>query len=752
MNFQGYYHYPDIRDKKIVFVSEDDLWLVSKKGGIPRRLTANLATLSYPKISPDGKWIALTSAEEGHGEIYILPTEGGKMKRLTYLGANSRCLTWDNNSKNLYFTSRYKNAFDSKVYKISSKGGEPKELEVGQANSISFGPTGLIIGRHVSDPARWKRYRGGTAGEFWIDKKGNNHFTKILDELKTNLASPMWINNRIYFISDHEGYGNIYSCNIDGKDIKRHTDLDKFYARNAQTDGESIVFHAGGDLYYLNLKTDKTQKVKIEYHSSKTQTNRKFVKPSQYLQGYDLNPRGTHLSIATRGKIFSMANWTGPVKQHGQRDGVRYRIPTWLQDDKHFLATTDEINGEDRLLMVNPQKNKEKIFKELEVGRIHQISPSPTANKAALINHKNEILIVDCDKNKLKIVDSSNFTRPSRVSWSPDGQWITYDFQNTAETRIIKLYNLEKDETHEITHAVMSDTSPTFSPDGKYIYFAGHRVFYPVYDSIQFELSFLKSCKIYSISLNKDFKRPTIREPKAPAPVKDKASKEKEDKEIKVSIDLDGIKDRVTELPMKAGIYFNINIQGKKVFFQEMIRDGLEKKSHWSSTAPSTNFNLKYFNLETHKTETLIPKMTSYQLSLQRSNMIVRQGNQLMVLKTGEKPNKKAKTKFSLEDSKINLSRIKVGILPREEWKQIYKEAWLLQKEHFWNEKMSGVDWEKIFKRYWKLLDRINSRGELSDVIWEMQGELGTSHAYEFGGDYRKSPVYRMGKLGCSYK
>jgi tricorn protease len=95
------------------------------------------------------------------------------------------------------------------------------------------------------------------------------------------------------------------------------------------------------------------------------------------------------------------------------------------------------------------------------------------------------------------------------------------------------------------------------------------------------------------------------------------------------------------------------------------------------------------------------------------------------------------------------LGRLKVSVHPQGEWEQMFREAWRLQRDHFWTEDMSEVDWQTVYHRYFALIPRVSTRGEFSDLMWEMQGELGTSHAYEFGGDYRARPYYGQGFLGA---
>ncbi len=756
MSQQGYYHYPDVRKNFIVFVSEDDIWRVPLRGGIARRLTANFSTVVKPKISPNGRHIVFTAYEEGHTELYLMDAKGGEPTRLTYFGAYLWPLGWTPDSKEILFVSNFNQAFESSIYKIGLKGGEPELVKVGYASDISNGEKGVVIGRHTRDAARWKRYRGGTAGEFWIDLEGNGDFKPFLKDI-SNKTNPMWIGDRIYFLSDHEGISNIYSVTPKGKDIKRHTDQREFFARNASTDGKNIVYQAGGDLFIYDIEADTETKLKIEYHSSRTQVQRKYVSASRYLQYFDLSKEGTHMVTVVRGKVQSFANWSGPVRRWGENWQARYRMPRWLNDGKRFVVVSDELDGEDRLLVVDTEKGKEKLLDKLNLGRIHGISTAPKGELIMVTNHRNEMIKVDVKAETADVLDCSDFVRIDLGSWSPDARWFSYSYFNTQQTALIRIIEVETGEIHDVSNPLRYDYDPAFSPDGRYLYFLGHREFIPIYDSVQFELSFMKSTKILCIPLQKETPSPFVPVPHGPGIPDTKSGKngkngkDKKDDELKVEIDFDGITERTVACPLAPGEYGILNVLDKKLIFEEAPRDGLPI-DYSSNNDGKSRYMLKVYDLEKLQEDTILTGLDDYCISLDSKGMAVHMDGELIVLKPGDKPNTKAKNPYSVEGGKIDMNRIRTLISPYEEWHQMYREAWLLQREHFWTPNMSGVDWNLIYNRYLPLLERIGSRHEFSDIVWEMQGELGTSHCYEFGGDYRKVPRYYIGKLGCTYK
>ncbi len=743
--FRGYYRYPTINEDRIVFVAEDDLWSVKIGDGIAQRFTANLGEVSHPSFSPDGNWIAFVGREEGCSEVYVMPSVGGPAKRLSYLGSDVIVVGWKD--QKVIFATNYAQPFNRifELYTVDIDGDEIEKLPFGPARNVSFGEKGIVIGRNTADPARWKRYRGGTAGEIWIDEDGNGDFHKLL-ELKGNLANPMWIGNRIYFISDHEGIGNIYSCLPNGKELKKHTHHEDFYVRNASTDGQRIVYHAGADIFAFEPRKESTIKVDIEYYSPAIQRNKKFVDSAKYMEDYALSESGNSLAIVSRGKSFTFSNWEGAVLQQGVKDGVRYRLTRWLKDGNRVVLISDE-GGEDHLELhfVNEMKPAKK-FNSIDIGRPYDLKPSPKKDVVVLSNHRNELLLIDLENAKIKKIDKNEYDLISGFNWSPDGKWIAYSINVNRAQKILKIYDTESETSHKVTKPILQDVEPFFDPEGRYLYFLSRRIFNPVMDNMRFDLGFPKGMKPYLITLKKELKSPFLSQ------IEEKHHNDKEEeKAVRIKIDFNGISERIVPFPIDEGIYTSISAKEDKVFYTFYPIVGL-KDSDWLAFIPPAKASLKVFDLKKREESTFLEGVTNFKLSGDGKSVAIRIGKRLRVFKTDVNPKELPKeSKPSRKTGWIDLSRVKVSINPLSEWRQMFAEAWRLQRDYFWTPDMSGVDWENVFNRYYPLVDRIASRSEFSDLLWEMQGELGTSHAYELGGDYRKAPSYKMGFLGADF-
>jgi tricorn protease len=750
----AYLRFPALHADTVTFVCDDDLWQVDAGGGVARRLSAGLSEPSTPSVSPDGRWIAYIGRDEQHPEVHVMPAQGGPSRRLTWLGPDTIVRGWTPDGLILFVSTHGQPFFRNyRAYTLAPEGGTPQLLPLGQVNHLAFGPGGArVIGRNTADPARWKRYRGGTAGHLWIDADGSGRFRRMT-ELKGNITSPMWIGERIYYLSDAEGVANLYSCRSDGADPQRHTEHADFYARHAQTDGRRIVYQCGAELWQFDPGRNANRRIDVRTPTTQVQAARKFVAAADHLGGMRLHSAGHSVALDARGKLYTFGLWEGAVRQHGPADGARLRHGQWLADGVTLVAVSD-ASGEERVTVFDAAGERAMPW---ALGHVSALRAAPIGTCVAIANHRNEVLVGDVATGILTTVDRSDFGRSDDLAWSPDAAWLAYSFRTSMRHAAIKLHALGSGVSTLVTQPEFNDYSPSFDPAGKYLYFLSLRTFDPVYDSVHFELSFPRAARPYLIALQAGGAPPFDPAPKGLAPeerASDAQHAAAEARPTALRVDLDGIAKRIAPFPVSENRFGKVaGAAGGKVVWSVLNIVGAHGRGgHQAGPA-----RLEVFDFASERVEPLAEKADAFELAADHVTLLLREGKRLRAISVHRKPDAdKAPGADSGPPSRKNgwldLDRVRVSVTPRAEWRQMLREVWRLQRDQFWTATMSGIDWDAVYARYAPLVERVATRGELSDLIWEMQGELGTSHAYEQGGDHRKPPAVALGHLGAELR
>jgi tricorn protease len=433
----------------------------------------------------------------------------------------------------------------------------------------------------------------------------------------------------------------------------------------------------------------------------------------------------------------------------------------WLADGAHLVAVGDD-GSEPRLRVITADGSApEKTLDGLDIGHVTELRASPTAQQAAMLNHRNELLLADLEQGTLRQLDRTEYGRSglgtisNGIAWSPDGRWLAYAFSINGQQSAIKLCRVETGEVSQVTNPVLRDMRPAFDPAGRYLYFLSARTFDPVFDNMLFDGGFPKGVRPYLLTLQRDVTSPFI--PKAEAPKSEAEQQLEQGKKDEqpltpkpVEIDLEGIAGRIVAFPVPEGRYDRVMGTHEGAVFLSMPVEGTLNES-WVPGVPEAKGTIEGYHFDTYKHETLVEGVTDFTVTADGKTLLYRAADRLRVLKAGEKPSSEGGSEPGRQSGWVDLDRVKVSIQPDSEWRQMFAEAWRLQREQFWVADMGGVNWQAVYQRYAPLVSRIGSRGELSDLMWEMQGELGSSHAYEIGGEYRRHPEYTQGHLGIDW-
>lgn len=719
---KGYYQYPTLSGDRIIFAAESDLWVVPISGGLAQRITSHPGEESYPAVSPDGKTVAFTATYEGSEELYTMPLTGGLPKRWTYEGESSIATTWTSNNELVYTTSHYSTLPQLQLVKINTSTNSRTRVPLEQASEATYDASGKTV--YFVRPAYHrnvtKRYKGGTARQVWKYTDGAAEAIKLTTDYAGESHHPMWWNGRIYFITDRDRIMNIWSITEDGKDLKQHTQQKTFDVRYASLSNGKIVYHTGADVWLYDITGDKDQLVSISLATDLDQLREKWVKnPQQYTTSIHIDPAGEKLILTARGRIFVAPVNGSRFVQASRKEGVRYRDANFI-NSKDLVTLSDE-SGEFELVKIptsgigshTPLTNDGKILRFDPV-------PSPDGKWITYSDNSDERWLFNTETKIQKRI-STNQEGVGEVAWSTDSKWLAFT-QRAANTFMqIHLYDVVKGSYVALTTDRANSMSPCWSADGEWIYFISDRNFQSIvgspWGSRQPEPYFDKQEKIYQIGLRKG-----IRSPFKPA---DELSVEKGSKKegaVTITIDADGIQQRIQEVPIPAGNYFNLSANDKTLFFMSSST-GLDVKRNL--------MGLKISN-EDSKPITLLEEVSNYELSGNGKKLLITKNSEYYVTEASSSPISK------LNDAKIDLKNWTFSLDPKEDWKQLFTDAWRMERDYFYDTNMHGVDWNAMHKQYLPLVDRITTRSELSDLIGRFVGELEALHTSVRGGDVRE--------------
>ena len=765
---RGYYRFPAIHGDTLVFTAEGDLWKGSTLGGVAQRLTSHPGEELHAAISPDGKTLAFSANYEGVLEVYSMPLEGGLPKRRTFEGY-AQTVGWTPEGRLLYSTWRRSTLPDAQLLTLDLNSTEETLLPLVRASDGAFEPSGKTLFFTPLTPqfGAVKRYRGGTAQNLWKFTAGEREAVALTKDFPGTSREPMWWEGRVHFVSDRDGTMNVWSMKPDGSDLRQHTKHKGWDVKSPSLAQGRIAYQLGADLRLHDLATGRDEIIPITLASDFDHQREKWVKkPTDYVTALNLSPNGDRVVLTARGQIFVAPTGPGRLVEATRKPSVRYRFAQFMPDGKSLLALSDESGEvEFEKLPANGVGPSERLTSDGKVLRWDGL-PSPDGKWLAHHDKNQELWLLDIEKKESKRIAVSPHYNFSDLSWSPDSQWLAYIVAAQNQYQQIWLYRPDDGRKLALTSDRVNSYNPEWSPDGKWLYFVSDRHLESIVASPwgprQPEPFFDRLIKIYLVSLTRDgrspFEPPDELHPREEkkkdaesgkeksVDAKDKSEEKKDppadakdkpgatNQPAKVVIDLDGLASRVWEVPVPPGNYGGLSLNDKKLYWVSR-ESGAEAKQHLMT--------LEIDN-DDPKPKKLVEDIKAYQLSRDGKKLLVHKGDNFHVEDAAASPPVKLEKSVNLKDWTFSLN-------PRDEWRQMFVEAWRLERDYFYDRKMHGVDWPGVLKKYSPLLDRVTDRAELSDLVHEMVGELSALHIFVHGGDHREAPdKIKTAGLGAS--
>lgn len=734
---QGYYRFPAVHNETLIFAAEGDLWTVSLNGGLARRLTTHPGEETHPAISPDGKTLAFSATYEGPTEVFTMPINGGLPQRWTYEADASYTNTWTPQGEVVYATRHYSTLPAYQLVKINPISKKKTTIPLSQADEATFDASGktVFFVRPSYHGNVTKRYKGGTARKIWRFTEGKGEAVELTGNYDGESHHPMWWNKRIYFITDRDNTMNIWSMNEEGKDLQQHTKHEGFDVRDAALSNGKIVYQVGADLWLYDVNSKQNKIIPITLASDLDQLREKWVdNPQEYITSVNLHPEGKQVVITARGRVFVAPVAGGRFVQLSRKEGVRYRDAAFSADGKDILVLSDESGEFEFEQIATTGIGDHKVL--TSDGKIlrYQGTPSPDGKWLAYNDHNQDMWILNvATKKQTKI--STNQEGIGSFSWSPDSKWLAFSQRAMNTFAQIFLHNAETNQQLPLTTDRANNVNPVWSTDGQWIYFLSDRNFQSLvgspWGSRQPEPYFDKEWKLYHIALQKGTRSPFKT---ADELMPETDSKKEEKKDVIVKIDTDGLQTRLIEVPIEPGNYRGLGINDKALYFMAG-ETGLDAKTHLMV--------LKIEN-DDPKPTTIVEDVRGFDLSANGKKIMIRKGRDWYVVDAG------TSKISSLNDGKVNLSGWSFSLDPKEDWAQIFRDAWRMERDYFYDPGMHGLDWEAMYQKYLPLLDRVTTRDELSDLIGRYVGELSALHTSVRGGDTRSGDdQIRVASLGA---
>ena len=861
MTSSSYFRFPHLHGDLVTFVAEDDVWIAPLGGGRAWRVSSLQLPARNPRFSPDGKRLVWTVVQGTAPEVVSAQVDGGGYRQLTYFGHSTTKVKGFTAGGSVVVTSAFRQAESrhTHAYSVPLEGGWAQELPYGPVESVAYGPEvgderPVVLASVLSrEPAWWKRYRGGTAGKLWIDRDGNGEFERLLPDLDGNLTDPLWVDGRIAFLSDHEGYGNLYSVLPDGNDLRRHTDHQDFYVRHAATDGKRVIFESAGELWVLRDLASDAVKLDITLGSA-SQTRRPApLDAAKHLGAAAPDAAGAASAVESHGTIHWLRHKDGPSRIIEATPGVRGRLPRPLGDGRiayiadhdgvealhvkdiaapvqHAAARVEEEAGkagapsgtavstapasgdaeqaegtetvslpqpvpasgaavlagttshvaadDDQQADVAPQATVPAAEAQALTGqatldlspgagdrtavsvatpsRPSSLEASPDGKWLALGTSFGDVYVVDTRTGDLSQVASIGEGSISELAWSADSRWLAWSepvtsFGSRSRLRLAMVEQLDAAPV-DVTDGRFRDASPTFTPDGKFLAFLSNRSFDPVYDGHSFDLSFPSPIKPYLVALAADTPSPfgPSVDPAGGEPVADadgerpESAEQSENGVPAVHVDAEGLAHRVIGVPVPQGNYSSLKAVDGALLWLDSVLAGVTGDGKASQEDKDARPALVRYDIARRKQATLADAVDSYRLSGDRSKAVLVSDKQVTVIPTDAKADEE-----SGKVVKVDLGRVRVLLDPLSVWGQAFDEAWRLQRDFFWTEDMAGQDWDSIHARYRPIVDRLGSHDDLVDLLWELHGELGTSHAYVRPAAVTERGSRGQGRLGA---
>jgi tricorn protease len=745
--------HPALGKTRIVFSYAGDLWSTPREGGDAVRLTAGPGIETNPVFSPDGSQVAFSGEYEGNVDVYVVSVDGGTPRRLTYHPGPDIPVAWSPDGKRILFRSdRESYSRFSKLFSVPAQGGFPEALPLPSGFMGVFSADATHLAYMPVTPANqiWKRYRGGRTTPIWIAKLADSSVEKIPNG-NCNDSNPLWIGDKIVFLSDRNGPITLFSYDPASKKVEQILRNNGLDLKSASSFGDTVAYEQFGAIYLFDLKSGKSKPVEIHLAGDITDIRPSMQKAGTKIVNARISPTGARAVFEARGEIFTVPAEKGDVRDLTNTSGVAERDPSWSPDGKQ-IAYFSDASGEYQLHL-RPQ-NGLGVVTQISLGEhpafFYEPTWSPDSKKIAYTDNRLNAWYIDLEKKQPVLIDTDTYQTPFRdlsPEWSPDGKWIAYNKILKNHLRAVFVYSLESGKCTQITDGFSDADYAQWDKNGKYLYFTastnrGLSTSWLDMSSIERK----STSSAYVVVLRKEDPSPIAPESDDEKPVdetkkddKDKdKDKEKSKEAVSVRIDFDNIDQRILALPIAEREYVGLFAGKTGILYLVETNDVLD------TLRDQPTLTVEKFDLKSRKTEKVLEGVKAFDLSHDGEKMLFAQGDKWLIAASGAPPKP--------NEGVLKTENMEMRVDPREEWRQIYHEIWRIERDFFYDPNTHGLNLKAAEEKYRPYAENVASRDDLNYLFTEMLGELSVGHLFVGGGAYPDVKKVAGGLLGADYK